>query len=68
VAADVASVDAFRKAKPGPAKEIAEELDTYVKDLGVLLHIAEGYENELESEDSGGAAWANFEASRRPRW
>ena len=67
VEADVASVEAFRKAKPAPAKEIAEELEAYVRDLGVLLTISEQHGDELEGDHPhvAAAAWSNFENGRR---
>ncbi len=69
VEADVASVEAFREAKPTSAAEIGEELDGYCVDLRVLLEISEQHRDELDGDLPGVArsAWSNFENSRRPR-
>ncbi len=69
VEADVSSVEAFRETKPAPAAEIAEELDAYVRDLGVLLTICEQHGDELEGDAPhvAASAWSNFENSRRSR-
>jgi hypothetical protein len=69
VEADVASVEAFREAKPAAATEIADELELYVRDLGVLLTISEQHGDELEGDvpHVASSAWSNFENSRRSR-
>lgn len=69
VEADLASVEAFRAAKPKAAAEIADELDAYAQDLRTLLALAEeGVKeepNEFGYHESLRWAWIRFEMQRR---
>jgi hypothetical protein len=56
---DVASVEAFRRAKASAAAEITDELNVYLEDLNVLLAIAE---TGLEGATS---AWSHYEQRRQ---
>jgi hypothetical protein len=69
VEADVASVEAFRQAKPTAAAEIAEELDGYVEDVRMLLTLMEQGSDvpDDESLPARGEAWSRYEDRRRPR-
>jgi hypothetical protein len=68
VEADIASVEAFRKADPEAAEEIVDELDGFIADLGVLLALAEkskpselGYHTHLVH------LWGDYEIRRSGR-
>jgi len=70
VESDVASVEAFRLAKPAAAKEIDAELAVYLTDLRMLLSIAEQHGAELDEMDCphvAAAAWSHFESGRRAK-
>lgn len=67
VAADIASVEAFREAEPAQALTIVDELDLYVEDLRLLLSVAE---KTAPDEDgplgpSYHDTWSSLEMRRR---
>ena len=66
--ADIASVGAFRREEPAKAASIADELEAYVEDLRVLLHLAEklGEErDELGKRRALSDSWRNYLMRRR---